>query len=82
MLFIMTFFLFLLPENLLAAEVQCQNVTFAEHYKFTWKDENIEQINVTVFLGTLCDGGIMTFRISDLFLCFLDGNSVKESLIN
>ncbi|RMC05735.1 hypothetical protein DUI87_17278 [Hirundo rustica rustica] len=44
-------------ENLLAAEVLCQNVTFAEHYKFIWKGKNIEQVNVTVFLGSLCDGG-------------------------
>lgn len=56
------FSLFLLPENL-AAEVLCQNVTFAEHYKFIWKDKNIEQVNVTVFLGSLCDGGTMTFLL-------------------
>lgn len=53
----------LLPENLLAAEVLCQNVTFAEHYKFIWKDKNIEQVNVTVFHGSLCDGGTMTFLL-------------------
>lgn len=57
------FFYFLLPESLHAAEVLCQNVTFAEHYKFIWKDKNIEQVNVTVFLGSLCDGGIMTFLL-------------------
>ncbi|PKU36171.1 tectonihypothetical protein [Limosa lapponica baueri] len=44
-------------ENLYAPEVLCQNVTFAEHYTFIWKDKNIERINVMVFLGSLCDGG-------------------------
>ncbi|XP_071301079.1 tectonic-2 [Agelaius tricolor] len=54
-------------ENL-AAEVLCQNVTFAEHYKFIWKDKNIEQVNVTVFLGSLCDGEILTQRFTVEFL--------------
>uniref|UniRef100_A0A663MHB8 Tectonic family member 2 n=1 Tax=Athene cunicularia TaxID=194338 RepID=A0A663MHB8_ATHCN len=52
---------FLPPENLHTAEVLCQNVTFAEHYTFIWKDENIERINVTVFLGSLCDGDVFNF---------------------
>ncbi|NWI25233.1 TECT2 protein, partial [Sula dactylatra] len=46
-LFIMAFFYLLLPESLHTAEVLCQNVTFAEHYTFIWKEKTIEQINVT-----------------------------------
>ncbi|NXS06606.1 TECT2 protein, partial [Neodrepanis coruscans] len=55
-------------ESLHAAEVLCQNVTFAEHYTFTWKEENIEHVNVTVFLGSLCDGEILTQRFTVQFL--------------
>uniref|UniRef100_U3K3W3 Tectonic family member 2 n=2 Tax=Ficedula albicollis TaxID=59894 RepID=U3K3W3_FICAL len=68
-------------ENLLAAEVLCQNVTFAEHYKFTWKDGNIEQINVTVFLGSLCDGEILTQRFTVEFLSLnsTDGEDLFEN---
>jgi len=70
-----------LPESLHTAEVLCQNVTFAEHYMFIWKDKNIEQINVTVFLGSLCDGGITKFLSRFSFFFVQHGNSVIESLI-
>ncbi|XP_054029271.1 tectonic-2 [Dryobates pubescens] len=56
-------------EALHPAEVPCQNVTFAEHYTFIWKDKNIEQVNVTVFLGSLCDGEILTQRFTVEFQC-------------
>ncbi|NXY25988.1 TECT2 protein, partial [Atrichornis clamosus] len=61
-------------ESLHTAEVLCQNVTFAEHYKFIWKDENIEQVNVTVFLGSLCDGEILTQRFTVEFLSLKSTN--------
>ncbi|NXM67519.1 TECT2 protein, partial [Serilophus lunatus] len=54
--------------SLHTAEVLCQNVTFAEHYTFIWKEENIEHVNVTVFLGSLCDGEILTQRFTVEFL--------------
>lgn len=81
-LFILAF-LFLLPESLHTAESLCQNVTFAEHYTFIWKDKSIERINVTVFLGSLCDGGMMKFllRFFNLLFFLQHGNSVIESLI-
>ncbi|KFV96155.1 Tectonic-2, partial [Eurypyga helias] len=55
-------------ERLHAAEVLCHNVTFAEHYTFISKDKNIEKISVTVFLGSLCDGEILTQRFTVKFL--------------
>ncbi|NXS32082.1 TECT2 protein, partial [Pomatostomus ruficeps] len=61
-------------ESLHAAEVVCQNITFAEHYKFIWKDKNIEQVNVTVFLGILCDGEILTQRFTVEFLSLKSTN--------
>ncbi|NXA03979.1 TECT2 protein, partial [Sapayoa aenigma] len=61
-------------ENLHTAEVLCQNVTFAEHYTFAWKEENIEHINVTVFLGNLCDGEILTQRFTVKFLSLQSTN--------
>lgn len=64
--------LFSSAESLPTTEVLCQNVTFAENYTFICKDENIEGINVTVFLGRLCDGGItitiLLLQIFDLLL--------------
>uniref|UniRef100_A0A8C0B4Q1 Tectonic family member 2 n=1 Tax=Buteo japonicus TaxID=224669 RepID=A0A8C0B4Q1_9AVES len=69
LLFILAF-LFLLPESLHTAESLCQNVTFAEHYTFIWKDKSIERINVTVFLGSLCDGGMMKFLLRFFNLLF------------
>lgn len=81
MLFIMAFSS-LLTESLPPAEVLCQNVTFAEHYIFIWKEKNIEQVNVTVFLGSLCDGGIMKFLLQFLMGFLLQrGSSMIESLI-
>ncbi|XP_064531221.1 tectonic-2 [Pseudopipra pipra] len=61
-------------ENLHPAEVLCQNVTFAEHYTFICKDKNIEQVNVTVFLGSLCDGEILTQRFTVEFLSLKSTN--------
>ncbi|NXO05448.1 TECT2 protein, partial [Rhinopomastus cyanomelas] len=55
-------------DRLQTAEVLCQNVTFAENYTFVWKDKSIEQINVTVFLGRLCAGEILTQRFTVKFL--------------
>ncbi|XP_050174705.1 tectonic-2 [Myiozetetes cayanensis] len=55
-------------ESLHPAQALCQNVTFAEHYTFICKDKNIEQVNVTVFLGSLCDGEILTQRFTVEFL--------------
>ncbi|NXJ94222.1 TECT2 protein, partial [Corythaixoides concolor] len=59
------------------AEVLCQNVTFAEHYTFIWKDKNIEQINVTVFLGSLCDGEILTQRFTVKFISLKSTNAAE-----
>ncbi|NWH56074.1 TECT2 protein, partial [Geococcyx californianus] len=59
------------------AEVLCQNVTFAEHYTFIWEDKNIEQINVTVFLGSLCDGEILTQRFTVQFLSLKSINATE-----
>ncbi|KFZ45802.1 Tectonic-2, partial [Antrostomus carolinensis] len=64
-------------ESLHPAEVLCQNVTFAENYTFIWKDKNIEQINVTVFLGSLCDGEILSQRFTVKFLS-LESTSAAE----
>ncbi|NWI95263.1 TECT2 protein, partial [Pitta sordida] len=61
-------------EMLHSAEVLCQNVTFAEHYTFIWKEENIEHVNVTVFLGKLCDGEILTQRFTVEFPSFKGTN--------
>ncbi|KAM9281376.1 tectonic-2 [Morus bassanus] len=62
-------------ESLHTAEVLCQNVTFAEHYTFIWKEKNIEQINVTVFLGSLCEGEILTQRFTVNFLSLKSTNA-------
>ncbi|NWX18282.1 TECT2 protein, partial [Aegotheles bennettii] len=59
---------FITESESLHTEALCQNVTFVEHYTFIWKDENIEQINVTVFLGSLCPGEILTQRFTVEFL--------------
>ncbi|NWR83749.1 TECT2 protein, partial [Furnarius figulus] len=61
-------------ESLHPAEALCQNVTFAEHYTFICKDENIEQVNVTVFLGSLCDGEILSQRFTVEFLSLRSTN--------
>ncbi|KAM8992974.1 tectonic-2 [Ara ararauna] len=66
-------------ENLPTAEVLCQNVTFAEHYTFIWKEKNIEQVNVTVFLGSLCDGEILTQRFTVQFLSLESTNTTELS---
>ncbi|NXW65948.1 TECT2 protein, partial [Eurystomus gularis] len=59
------------------AEVLCQNVTFAEHYTFVSKGESIEQINVTVFLGSLCDGEILSQRFTVKFLSLTSTNATE-----
>ncbi|NXY88578.1 TECT2 protein, partial [Alcedo cyanopectus] len=59
------------------ADVLCQNVTFAENYTFLWKDKNIEHINVTVFLGSLCDGEILTQRFTVKFLSLKNTNAAE-----
>ncbi|NXT73329.1 TECT2 protein, partial [Zapornia atra] len=64
-------------ESLHTAEVLCHNVTFAEHYTLIWKDKNIEQINVTVFLGTLCNGEILTQRFTVKFLNLKSTNATE-----
>ncbi|NXA49740.1 TECT2 protein, partial [Nothocercus julius] len=61
--------------------VPCKNATFAEHYKFIWKDKNIKEINVTVFLGSLCDGEILTQRFTVKFVS-LNNTNETESLGN
>ncbi|XP_071428308.1 tectonic-2 isoform X2 [Pithys albifrons albifrons] len=68
-------------ESLHPAEALCQNVTFAEHYTFICKDKNIEQVNVTVFLGSLCDGEILTQRFTVEFLSLrsTDGEELFEN---
>ncbi|KAM4648918.1 tectonic-2 isoform 2-T2 [Amazona ochrocephala] len=66
-------------ESLPTAEVVCQNVTFAEHYAFIWKDKSIEQVNVTVFLGSLCDGEILTQRFTVQFLSLESTNTTELS---
>ncbi|XP_069727335.1 tectonic-2 [Phaenicophaeus curvirostris] len=58
-------------------EVLCQNVTFAEHYMFICEDKNIEWINVTVFLGSLCDGEILTQRFTVKFLSVKSTNAAE-----
>ncbi|NXN15659.1 TECT2 protein, partial [Indicator maculatus] len=68
-------------ETLHPAEVPCQNVTFAEHYTFIWKDKNIEHVNVTVFLGSLCDGEILTQRFTVIFQC-LESTTPAEPFEN
>ncbi|NWU97708.1 TECT2 protein, partial [Upupa epops] len=65
-------------ESLQTAEVLCQNVTFAENYTFVWKEKSIKQINVTVFLGSLCDGEILTQRFTVRFLS-LESTNASES---
>ncbi|POI34674.1 hypothetical protein CIB84_001577, partial [Bambusicola thoracicus] len=57
-------------EGLPTAGLPCQNVTFAEHYAFICEDDKIEGVNVTVFLGSLCDGG---YRV---------GNAVRAANMN
>ncbi|KFP69568.1 Tectonic-2, partial [Acanthisitta chloris] len=64
-------------ESFHPAEVLCQSVTFAEHYTFSWKDNNIEQVNVTVFLGSLCDGEILTQRFTVEFLSLSRTNETE-----
>ncbi|KFU89563.1 Tectonic-2, partial [Chaetura pelagica] len=64
--------------SLHSAEVLCQNVTFAEHYTFIWEEENIEQINVTVFLGSLCDGEILTQRFTVKFISLKNANATEQ----
>ncbi|NXJ81838.1 TECT2 protein, partial [Trogon melanurus] len=64
-------------DSLPTAEVLCQNVTFAEHYSFVWEEENIEQINVTVFLGRLCDGEILAQRFTVEFLSLKSTNETE-----
>ncbi|NXG58312.1 TECT2 protein, partial [Hemiprocne comata] len=64
-------------ESLHSAEVLCQNVTFAEHYTFLWEEENIQQINVTVSLGSLCDGEILTQRFTVKFISLKSTNATE-----
>lgn len=64
-------------EGLPTAGLPCQKVTFAEHYAFIWEDDNIEGVNVTVFLGSLCDGETLTQRFTAEFVS-LRGDSATE----
>ncbi|KFP25509.1 Tectonic-2, partial [Colius striatus] len=66
-------------ERLHTAEVLCQNVTFAEHYTFVWKENSIERVNVTVFLGSLCDGEILAQRFTVRFLSSKGTNATQVS---
>ncbi|NXL90816.1 TECT2 protein, partial [Alectura lathami] len=66
-------------ESLPATGVLCQNVTFAEHYTFLWEDENIEEVNVTVFLGSLCEGEILTQRFTAKFVGLNSDNAAELS---
>lgn len=70
MLLIIVCFFLSSAEGLPTAGLPCQKVTFAEHYAFIWEDDNIEGVNVTVFLGSLCDGGIVTFLLHVFYLLF------------
>uniref|UniRef100_A0A8C4KD15 Tectonic family member 2 n=1 Tax=Dromaius novaehollandiae TaxID=8790 RepID=A0A8C4KD15_DRONO len=60
-------------------EVPCKNVTFAEYYKFICNDKNIKEINVTVFLGNLCDGEILTQRFTVTFVSLYSTNETELS---
>ncbi|NXC42382.1 TECT2 protein, partial [Penelope pileata] len=62
-----------------AAGALCPNVTFAEHYTFTWEDKNIKGINVTVFLGRLCDGEILTQRFTAKFVSLKSDDAAELS---
>ncbi|XP_021268275.1 tectonic-2 [Numida meleagris] len=66
-------------EGLPTAGVLCQSVTFAEHYAFIWEDDNIEGVNVTVFLGNLCDGEILTQRFTAEFVSLKSDNAAEVS---
>ncbi|XP_067163498.1 tectonic-2 isoform X1 [Apteryx mantelli] len=66
-------------ENPPATEVPCKNVTFAEHYKLICKGKNIKEINVTVFLGSLCDGEILTQRFTVKFVSLNSTNETELS---
>ncbi|NXJ08828.1 TECT2 protein, partial [Odontophorus gujanensis] len=66
-------------EDLPSAGVSCQNVTFAEHYAFFWEDDNIEGVNVTVLLGSLCDGEILTQRFTAEFVSLKSDNAADMS---
>ncbi|NXG13945.1 TECT2 protein, partial [Grallaria varia] len=56
------------------AEALCQDVTFAEHYTFVCGDKNIERVDVTVFLGSLCDGEILSQRFTVEFVSLRSTN--------
>uniref|UniRef100_A0A8D0H0T1 Tectonic family member 2 n=1 Tax=Sphenodon punctatus TaxID=8508 RepID=A0A8D0H0T1_SPHPU len=55
----------------------CQNVTFAEYYTFIWKHEAIREVHVTVLLGKLCLGEILTQRFTVNFVS-LNSTSAAE----
>ncbi|NWI18028.1 TECT2 protein, partial [Crypturellus soui] len=59
-------------------EVPCKNVTFAEYYKFIWEGKNIKEINVTVFLGSLCDGEVLTQRFTVKFVSLNNTNETES----
>ncbi|XP_065424604.1 uncharacterized protein LOC101944206 [Chrysemys picta bellii] len=67
------------PEDIQSTEVLCTNVTFAEYYMFIWKGKTIEEINVTVLIGELCDGEILTQRFSVNFVSFNTTNTTELS---
>uniref|UniRef100_A0A8C8SFA6 Tectonic family member 2 n=1 Tax=Pelusios castaneus TaxID=367368 RepID=A0A8C8SFA6_9SAUR len=67
------------PEDIQPTEVLCVNVTFAEHYMFIWKGKTIEEINVTVLLGELCDGEILTQRFAVNFVSFNSTSTAELS---
>ncbi|XP_053861928.1 tectonic-2 [Malaclemys terrapin pileata] len=67
------------PEDIQSTEVLCINVTFAEYYMFIWKGKTIEEINVTVLIGELCDGEILTQRFSVNFVSFNSTNTTELS---
>ncbi|XP_019394445.1 PREDICTED: tectonic-2 isoform X1 [Crocodylus porosus] len=46
----------------------CKKETFAEYYTFTWKDRTVQEVNVTVLTGELCDGELLSRRFTVNFV--------------
>ncbi|XP_072206757.1 tectonic-2 isoform X2 [Excalfactoria chinensis] len=54
-----------------------QSITFAEHYTFVWEGDNIEGVNVTVFLGNLYSGEMLTQRFTAEFVRLKSDNAAE-----
>nr|XP_006119742.1 tectonic-2 isoform X1 [Pelodiscus sinensis] len=66
-------------EDILPTEILCRSVTFAEYYMFIWKGKTIEEINVTVYTGKLCDREILTQRFAVNFISFNSTSTTELS---